>query len=425
MKSSIIPQLTVRQRAQKTGLLDRLARSAVLKKLSGLQHGKLTLIEPDHRYEFGNASHTEPHVTLRVHHSAFYSDIAFTGSLGAGESYMRGEWECDDLTGLVRLLLNNRHVLDDMDSGLGRLATPVHKIFHWFNRNTHKGSRKNIEAHYDLGNDLFRLFLDDTMMYSCGIFENEQSSLYEASLLKIKTICEKLDLKETDHLLEIGTGWGELAIYAAKHYGCQVTTTTISEQQYNRARLRIHEERLNHKITLLKKDYRDLRGQYDKLVSVEMIEAIGHQYLDTYFGKCSSLLKPDGMMLLQAITIADQRYKSALRSIDFIQRYIFPGSFIPSVTAMTDAATRKTDLKLFHLEDIGPHYATTLRKWREAFFENIDEVRKLGYSDQFIRMWVFYLSYCEGGFQERALGNAHLLFVKPQNRRSPVKSLLA
>jgi cyclopropane-fatty-acyl-phospholipid synthase len=351
---------------------------------------------------------------------AFYTDIAFAGSLGAGESYMRGEWTCDDLTGLVKLLLTNRHVLDSMDGGLGRLATPIHKLIHWLNKNTRSGSRKNIEAHYDLGNHLFKLFLDKTMMYSCGVFANENASMYEASVLKLDIICQKLALSEQDQVVEIGTGWGQFAIHAAKHYGCHVTTTTISEEQYQYVKNRIQEEGLSQKITLLKKDYRDLEGQYDKLVSIEMIEAIGHHYMDTYFKKCSDLLKPNGMMLIQAITIADQRYKSALRSIDFIQRYIFPGSFIPSISAMTDAVARKTDMKLFHLDDIGPHYATTLRKWREQFFANIAQVEKLGYGEQFIRMWEFYFCYCEGGFAERALGDAHLLFVKPMNRRLPL-----
>jgi cyclopropane-fatty-acyl-phospholipid synthase len=258
------------------------------------------------------------------------------------------------------------------------------------------------------------------MLYSCGVFADQDTSMYDASILKLDIICQKLALNEQDHVIEIGTGWCQFAIHAAKHYGCQVTTTTISEEQYQYARDRVREEGLGHKITLLKKDYRDLEGQYDKLVSIEMIEAIGHQYLGTYFKKCSQLLKPDGMMLIQAITIADHRYKSALRSIDFIQRYIFPGSFIPSISAMTDAVARKTDMKLFHLDDIGPHYATTLRKWREQFFANIEQVKALGYSEQFIRMWEFYLCYCEGGFAERALGDAHLLFVKPMNRRLPL-----
>ena len=420
MKTNIIPRFKLKESTTRSNLLDRLARAAVFKKLGKLATGKLTIIDHGGRFEFGEKNTHAPTITLRIQHMAFYSDTAFAGSLGAGESYMRGEWSCDDLTGLVKLLLRNRHVLDSMDGGIGRLATPLHKLIHWFNKNTRTGSRRNIEAHYDLGNDLFQLFLDKTMMYSCGVFADQSSSMYHASRLKLDIICQKLQLCEQDRVIEIGTGWGEFAIHAATHYGCHVTTTTISEQQYQYARMRIQAEGLNHKITLLKKDYRDLQGQYDKLVSIEMIEAIGHQFMGTYFKKCSSLLKPDGMMLIQAITIADHRYKSALRSIDFIQRYIFPGSFIPSISAMTAAVARKTDMKLYQLDDIGPHYATTLRKWREQFFANIEQVKGLGYSEQFIRMWEYYLCYCEGGFEERALGNAHLLFVKPMNRRSPL-----
>ncbi|MEY3411259.1 MAG: hypothetical protein RL593_835, partial [Pseudomonadota bacterium] len=290
---------------------------------------------------------------------------------------------------------------------------------HIVNKNTQAGSRRNIAAHYDLGNDFFKLMLDPTMMYSSAIFENSKQSLEDASLAKLKSICKKLDLNKHDHVLEIGTGWGGFAIYAAKNYGCKITTTTISQQQYLLAIERIKAAGLEDKIEVLLSDYRDLTGTYDKLVSIEMIEAIGHQFYDTYFAQCGRLLKPSGMMLLQAITIADQRYASALKSVDFIQRYIFPGSCIPSVTAMLNSITKSTDLRLFNLEDIGPHYATTLAKWRDNFFEHIDAIRGMGYPETFIRMWDFYLCYCEGGFEERALGDVHMLLVKPENRRSP------
>jgi cyclopropane-fatty-acyl-phospholipid synthase len=260
--------------------------------------------------------------------------------------------------------------------------------------------------------------LDPTMMYSSGIFEKPSQSLEDASLAKLKIICQKLALKESDHVLEIGTGWGGFAIYAAKNYGCKITTTTISQQQYLLAIERIKAAGLEDKIEVLLSDYRDLTGTFDKLVSIEMIEAIGHQFFDTYFAQCSRLLTPNGMMLLQAITIADQRYASALKSVDFIQRYIFPGSCIPSVTAMLNSITQSTDLRLFDLQDIGPHYATTLAKWRDNFFEHIEAIRAMGYPETFIRMWEFYLCYCEGGFEERALGDVHMLLVKPENRRA-------
>jgi cyclopropane-fatty-acyl-phospholipid synthase len=307
-------------------------------------------------------------------------------------------------------------VTDTLEGGYQWLSKPLLKLFHWLNSNSEAGSQKNIAAHYDLGNDLFKLFLDPSMMYSSAIFDTEATTLQAASARKLQVICDKLQLTADDHVLEIGTGWGEFAIYAAKHYGCRVTTTTISEQQCVLAKARIAAEGLQAQVTLLKQDYRQLQGQYDKLVSIEMIEAVGHQYYDIYFSKVSQLLKPDGVALIQAITIADQRYDSAIRSVDFIQRYIFPGSNIPSNTAMLASMTRSSDLRLVDLQDIGLHYATTLRHWRENFFAHIEAVRKLGYSEVFIRMWDFYLSYCEGGFAECALGDVHLLLAKPGYR---------
>jgi len=312
--------------------------------------------------------------------------------------------------------------MENIDSEKKWLVKPLHFLQRYLNRNTPKGSRRNIEAHYDLGNELFELFLDETMMYSCGIFHHQQTTLQEASEAKLERICQKLQLKPTDHLLEIGTGWGGFALYAAKHYGCRVTTTTISKQQYDYARQRVQDAGLEDRITLLFDDYRELNGSYDKLVSIEMVEAIGHRYYDAYFNKCSELIKPDGMMLLQSITISDQRYPVAKKSIDFIQKYIFPGGCLPSVAALGDAIARKTDMRIFHLEDIGPHYATTLHKWRERFFENIGKVRQLGYPEGFIRMWEYYLCYCEGGFRQQTIGTIQLLLTKPQTLRSPLSS---
>ena len=309
---------------------------------------------------------------------------------------------------------------DTLEGSLATLAKPVLKLLHWLNRNTEAGSRKNIAAHYDLGNPFFELMLDHTMMYSCGIFESATSTLEQASLKKLDVICKKLDIKSTDHVIEIGSGWGGFAIYAARNYGCKVTTTTISQAQYDLAKERIQRANLQDSITILLQDYRALEGKYDKLVSIEMIEAVGYQYYDTYFAKCASLLKSNGMALIQAITIADQRYELAKKSVDFIQRYIFPGSCIPSNTAMQTSITRVSDLRLLDLQDIGPHYAPTLAAWRNNFFEQIEKVRALGYSETFIKMWEFYLCYCEGGFEERALGDVHLLLVKPDCRRAIV-----
>ncbi len=317
-------------------------------------------------------------------------------------------------------MIRNRAVMEAMDSGLARLASPVRKLLHYLNRNTKDGSARNIAAHYDLGNDFFELILDRTLMYSCAIFERPDATLDEAALAKVERICRKLELRPTDHLVEIGTGWGGFAIHAAKNYGCRVTTTTISLAQHGYAVKRIAAEGLQERITVLLKDYRDLEGQFDKAVSIEMIEAVGHHFVDSYFRKCSGLLKPDGMMLLQAITIADQNYKSALRNVDFIKKYIFPGSFIPSVTALCDSITRASDLRLFHLEDLTPNYAETLKHWRLRLFQHLDRVRSLGYPEEFIRMWEFYLCYCEGGFRERYIGDVQMLLTKPASRRAPI-----
>jgi cyclopropane-fatty-acyl-phospholipid synthase len=365
-------------------------------------------------YRFGkHTAECSLSATVEVVHPQFWADAAFGGTTGAGEAFIHGHWHSDDLVALVRIMVLNRHIMAEMEGGLAFLTAPLRRIFHFMNRNSKDGSRRNIAAHYDLGNDFFQLFLDDTMAYSCGIFERPESTLYEASVAKFDAACDKLALEPTDHLVEIGTGWGGLAIHAARKYGCRVTTTTISKEQYALAKERVAAAGLSDRIDLRLDDYRDLTGRYDKLISIEMIEAVGHHYLDTYIAKCSSLLKPNGAMLLQAITIQDQIYQDALKGVDFIQRFVFPGSFIPSVTAITDAVTRSSDMKVFHLRDIGPHYATTLRKWRESFFANIGRVRALGYPEEFIRLWDYYLCYCEGGFAERQLGDVHMLMVKP------------
>ena len=406
---------------QPAGLLATLGRKLLLRQLASLRDGELRIIDGTQEYRFGaRTDRCQLAVTIEVLHAQFYADIAFGGSVGAGSAYIRGLWRCSDLTGLIRLMAVNHKVQSGLEGGLARVQRPFLKAFHWLHRNSRSGSARNIAAHYDLGNALYELMLDETMAYSCGIFADEHSTLADASRAKFDAACRKLDLKPHDHLLEIGTGWGGLAMHAAERYGCHVTTTTISREQHDWARARIQERGLADRITLLLQDYRDLDGQYDKLVSIEMIEAVGAKYLDTYLAKCSSLLRPDGAMLLQAITIQDQLYRPALQGVDYIQRYIFPGSFIPSVSALTESLASATDLKLFHLEDIGPHYARTLELWRHNFFAQLPKVRQLGYSDQFIRLWEFYLCYCEGGFAERQLGDVQMLLTKPDCRRAPV-----
>jgi cyclopropane-fatty-acyl-phospholipid synthase len=403
--------------------IDRMSRRAILALLKRLAYGRITLVENGHHRHFGEKSDRfSSQAVITVHHPQLYTRIFFGGSIGAAEAYMDGLWSADDLTTVMRILALNQKAFEDMEKGLARLTAPFYKFYHFFRKNTKAGSRKNIMAHYDLGNDFYSLFLDETMTYSCGIFEHEKSSLKDASVAKYDRICRKLLLNPSDRVVEIGTGWGGFAVHAAQNFGVHVTTTTISDEQYHFTERRIKAAGLEDRISLLKKDYRDLDGQFDKLVSIEMIEAVGHHYLTTFFQTCSRLLKDDGMMALQAITIGDQIFDRHKRSVDFIKRYIFPGSCIPSITAISKAIAGATDLRLVHLEDITAHYARTLHEWRRRFFDNIEQVRAQGFTDAFIRMWEYYLCYCEGGFAERYIGDVQMLFVKPLFRREPLLS---
>ena len=397
--------------------LDNLARRVILARLSEFRYGQVNVTENGQTRSYGEATDEFPvtaHIEIR--HPKFYSEVAFGGTIGAGEAFIHGYWSCSDLTSLVRILLKNRDVLEGMDGGAALVTRPFQKLFHWMNRNTREGSRRNIAAHYDLGNDFYRLWLDDRMMYSSAFFECPDASLEDAAVEKLDRICRKLELQPSDHVVEIGTGWGGFAIHAASHYGCRVTTTTISRQQFEYAKAAVVEAGLEDRVTLLLEDYRNLEGQYDKLVSIEMIEAVGHEFHDTFFRKCCELLKPDGQMLLQAINIADQNYSAYTRGVDFIKRYIFPGGCLTSVTAMSETLTRVTDMRVINLEDIGPHYAETLRHWRERFFDKIEQVRNMGFSDEFIRMWHYYLCYCEGAFIERATGVVQMHLIRPHAR---------
>ena len=401
-----------------TGMLVKIARRALFSHLAKIKAGRIRIIDGDEKRTFGTGDGLQ--ATITVCDPRFYTDMAFGGSIGAGESYMSGFWTIDDLTNLIRVILMNWKVLMGMEGRTALLTQPFHRLLHALRRNTSEGSRKNITAHYDLGNDFYSLWLDRTMTYSCNIFERDNATLEEAAFAKYDRICKKLRLGPKDSVLEIGAGWGGFAIHAAGNYGCRVTTTTISRQQHDWAKERIAREGLSGRIELLLEDYRDVRGTFDKIVSIEMIEAVGHHYLDTYFRTCSERLKDDGMMALQAITIIDQVYASHIRSPDFIKRYIFPGSSIPSVSAITGALAAATDMKLFHFEDITSHYARTLRTWRDRFCSRIEEVRKMGYPESFIRMWEYYLSYCEAGFLERYIGDAQMIFTKPDCRVEPV-----
>ncbi|HVO08858.1 MAG TPA: cyclopropane-fatty-acyl-phospholipid synthase family protein [Burkholderiaceae bacterium] len=400
--------------------LEGLAERALRARLARLEHGQLTIVDGAHRDTYGRATpRCALQATVQVRDRRFYTEVAFGGSVGAGESFMAGDWTVDDLTALVRILLVNRGLLDGLDGGWSRLAEPARRALHAAARNTRTGSRRNIAAHYDIGNDFFELFLDPTMMYSCAVYEREDMTLEQAQIAKLDRLCRKLDLQPGDHLLEIGTGCGALALHAARHYGCRVTTTTISREQHALARQRIDAAGLADRITLRLDDYRDLDGRYDKLVSVEMIEAVGHHYFDTFFRRCSELLVPGGTMVLQAITIDDRQYESARDSVDFIKRHIFPGCCIPSVTALAQSAARASALRIVDLEDIGPHYATTLAAWRRNLFANAERVRERGYSEALLRMWHFYLSYCEGGFAERALGDVQIVLQESSTAVNP------
>lgn len=400
------------------GRLDAFLRRQLLAKLGALREGSLRVRDALGEVVLG-AQGSGPLVTVTIDDPAFYRAVATQGSVGAGESYIRGQWRCDDLVALVQLLVRNRELLDGVERGPARIGGWALNAWAQLRRNTREGSRRNIAAHYDLGNPFFSLFLSKDLMYSSALFE-DGDTLEAASQRKLARICEQLQLKPTDHVLEIGTGWGGFALYAARHIGCRVTTTTISVEQHALASQRIEAAGLHDRVTLLLKDYRDLDGQYDKLVSIEMIEAIGAQYLQTYFATLTGLLKPEGLALLQAITIEDERYQQARRSVDYIKRFVFPGSFIPSLNAMLAAKTRSSDLQLIGQMDFGHSYALTLRAWRERFLAQLPAVRAQGFDEDFIRLWEFYLAYCEGGFLERSIGVSQLLLARPGYRPPPL-----
>lgn len=394
--------------------LDRWLRGRLLTQMSRLRHGAVLLQDDLGAQRCGEAEGSA--IALRVRHPAFYRAAAACGSVGAGESFIHGHWSCDDLVGLVRLLVRNRELLDGMEGGLASLGSWLLRGWHALRPNTRDGARRNIAAHYDLGNDFFRLFLSADLMYSSALFAGDDDTLEAASTRKLERIAAKLRLSPADHVVEIGTGWGGFALHAARHYGCRVTTTTISQEQHALASRRVAEAGLADRVTVLQQDFRDLDGRYDKLVSIEMVEAIGAANLPAYFRTIGRLLKPDGLALIQAITIEDHRYAQALRAVDYIKRFVFPGAFIPSVAALLSAKAANCDLALVQLEDFGSSYARTLQAWRERFLAQRDAVLAQGFDEAFLRLWTFYLAYCEGGFRERSIGVAQLLLAGPQCR---------
>ena len=398
-------------------ILAQVARGVLRRTLSRLEHGLLVLREGEEEQRFGRPDPLEPlSAAILVHDPRFYPTVVFGGNVGAGRAYIEGYWSADDLTSVVRVLARNQDVLAQVDGGLSAVSRPFYKVLHAAHANSRPGSRRNIAAHYDLGEDVFRLFLDPTMSYSCAYFLHPEATLEAAAEAKLDRVCQKLDLRPGDHLLEIGTGWGGLALHAAARYGCRVTTATISRRQAAFVRDRIAAAGLHGQITVVETDYRDLTGRFDKLVSIEMIEAVGAENFDRYFAACSRLLTASGSMLLQAIVMADRFYEHARRSVEFIKHYIFPGSCLPSLAAIGDSLARATDLRVADLEDLTPHYPPTLKAWRERFLAARPALAALGFDDRRVRLWEYYFAYCEAGFREQVIGDVQMVLAKPRWR---------
>jgi len=389
------------------------ARGVVLRRLARLREGELTIADGGELLRFGRAG--DPlQARLTVHDPRFWRAVATGGTNGGAEAFAEGWWSADDLVALVRIAARAGEGASALEAGALAPANLAARLLHALRRNTRPGARRNVEAHYDLGNDFYALFLDETMTYSCGVFERPDATLREASEAKIDRACRTLGLRPGLRLLEIGSGWGSLAIRAARDFGCRVTTTTLSRAQHALAVERVREAGVADRVEVLLEDYRDLRGRYDRLVSIEMIEAVGWEYFEGFFRACAARLSPEGLALIQSITIRDQAYERAKREVDFVKKHVFPGGCIPAVGPLVAAATRASDLTLVGMEELGLHYAETLRRWRERFLARRDDAKRLGYAERFLRLWEYYFAYCEGGFRERRIGNAMLLFAKPR-----------
>ena len=395
----------------KATFLTSVFKNGLKKKLSHLNVGCISVVDGVDKFSFGDTG-SELRVNVQVHSQEFYVMTGSGGAMGIAEAYILGYWTSDDVVMLMRIILRNRSIMLSLNDGFAKILSPINKLIHRSRQNTLKGSKENILAHYDLSNDFYKLWLDPTMTYSCAYFKDTNTTLEDASIEKLDRMCRKLKLSEKDNILEVGTGWGSFSIHAAKNYGCSITTTTISDAQYEYAKARVLEEGLESKINVINKDYRKLDGQYDKIVSIEMIEAVGYEYISEYFRKLSSLLKPDGLMALQGITYNDQNFDTYKDSVDFIKKYIFPGSCLISISQIIDVIKNKTDLSMIDMEDITRHYAETLNRWRKNFMSVLPEVKEMGYSKAFINMWEFYFLYCEAGFLERNIGDVQLVFAK-------------
>lgn len=395
----------------KSSFLTSLFRKQLLNSFNKIKIGKINVLERNNNYSFGDKN-SDLKVNVEIFNSNFYYLVGKNGLIGATEAYTLGYWNSDDKVKLIQIIFRNKELMNSIDTLIAIIMKPFDSIIHRFRSNTLIGSKKNILAHYDLSNDFYKLWLDKTMTYSCGFFSSNNTSMEDASKEKLDRLCRKLNLNENDNVLEIGTGWGSFAIHAAKNYGCKITTTTISDNQYNFVKSIIEKENLTKKINLIKIDYRKLSGKYDKIVSIEMIEAVGFNFVQTYFKKVSSLLKETGQFAMQGITYNDQNFDSYIKSVDFIQKYIFPGSCLISINHISEVIKKHTDLSISHLEDITIHYAKTLKIWRNNFLEKKKEIISLGFSEEFINLWEFYLTYCEAGFLERNIGDFQFVFSK-------------
>ena len=431
--ASDVPLIESMQVRDTAGRFNRFFANQIRKRFNGLIGGEVEIHDHFGRYVLpGSEQKSDPYAEdllrakVYVGDSEMYPRIMLGGTIGAAESYMQQQWSTDNLTSLIRIMIRNLDHFTRLEKSWARIKNVWHYCEHSWRHNSIANSRKNIYEHYDLGNDFYRLFLDPTLNYSSGVFADlsptalAQESMLSASVRKMDSISQKLELSSLDHVLEIGTGWGAMAVHMASKYGCRVTTTTISQQQFNVASERVKKSGLENLVTVLLKDYRELEGTFDKLVSIEMIEAVGHQYYDEFFGKCNDLLRADGAMLLQAITIGEQNYDYHIRNVDFIGKYIFPGGSLPSISALSQSVGRVSKMRMIHQMDITPHYERTMLCWREKFFERLDAIRALGYDESFLRRWHFYLCYCEAAFAERRVHCTHLMFGKPRCKLEPV-----
>lgn len=394
-------------------VFERSCMNLVIKLFAKIDAGGLTFHLPDGSERHFGDPHSPLQARMTIHDYSFFKDAVLGGDVGLGEAYMKGLWDAEDIPMLFSVLIKNREALSNGNMATAWLARQTDRLLHTLRANTIGGSRKNIGKHYDLSNDFFQTFLDPTMLYSCGLYAGESDTCEDAQHRKMQAIIEKARIESTDHVLEIGCGWGGFAMEAVRQTGCHVTGITVSEEQFELAQQRVLQAGLQNNITILFKDYRKITGLFDKIVSIEMLEAVGHKYLGTFFSTCDKLLKPAGRLVIQVITIPDQSYDYYRRKTDWIQKYIFPGGHLPSVTAMSQVVTRNTGLLMEQLEDIGTNYARTLRDWRISFTRNLDKINELGFDEVFRRKWIYYLAICEAGFRERAIGDIQVVFRKP------------